>query len=470
MRKDLFFYFLIVLLLASQLTYAQLQIKNSVPSVIMNITQSGDVGIGIGTSTPAARLHTNGTVRLAGSMGNPATTDYSVLIRQSDGDVMPRSLPANVWDGDNQQLSISGTTLSLTDGGSVSLPMYVSGSGAATRVAFWNGTTSITSNADLYWDNTNERLGIGTTAPTTGLEIKRGGYAQLRLNDPYDLVTPTYDFDIGQFNTTNGYLAIHSYSNNQPNLWLVNQTAGVMNLLMEQEAGIGIGVTNPQAAIHIISNGWPGNFIYLDANSELNGDTGMRLYNQGAVKWHLYNDHDRLGEADPYCVIAQHTDGTQRWFIFHQNGNFSVDNGGITTGGASSFGGNVTITGNLLATGTKNFDIADPRYEDESRRLVHASLEGAEAGVYYRGKAKLSNGSAVVTLPEYFEALTRAEERTVQLTCENGWSPLYVDGAIAAGKFTVKTAPGGKNDQQFFWEVKAVRKDVAALDVEYVKP
>ncbi|OFY97459.1 MAG: hypothetical protein A2309_03735, partial [Bacteroidetes bacterium RIFOXYB2_FULL_35_7] len=38
----------------------------------------------------------------------------------------------------------------------------VSGSGAATRVAFWDGASSLSSNANLYWDNTNIRLGIGT--------------------------------------------------------------------------------------------------------------------------------------------------------------------------------------------------------------------------------------------------------------------------------------------------------------------
>jgi len=51
----------------------------------------------------------------------------------------------------------------------------VTGSGVGTRVAFWTpvgATTDLGSDPSLYWDNTAKRLGIGTTTPTTDLEIK----------------------------------------------------------------------------------------------------------------------------------------------------------------------------------------------------------------------------------------------------------------------------------------------------------
>jgi len=47
----------------------------------------------------------------------------------------------------------------------------VTGSGAATRVAFWDAANSLSSNANLYWDNTFDRLGIGTAAPGSKLEV-----------------------------------------------------------------------------------------------------------------------------------------------------------------------------------------------------------------------------------------------------------------------------------------------------------
>jgi hypothetical protein len=63
--------------------------------------------------------------------------------------------------------------------------------------------------------------------------------------------------------------------------------------------------------------------------------------------------------------------------------------------------------------------------------------------------------------------LTRKEQRTVQLTPIDGWAPLYVARGVE-GRFTVRTANGGNPTQRFYWEVKAVRADVAPLVVEKV--
>lgn len=47
----------------------------------------------------------------------------------------------------------------------------VTGTGTATRVAFWDTGSSISSDADLYWDNVNKRLGVGTASPTYKLDV-----------------------------------------------------------------------------------------------------------------------------------------------------------------------------------------------------------------------------------------------------------------------------------------------------------
>jgi len=53
----------------------------------------------------------------------------------------------------------------------------INGSGTATRVAFWSGANTLSSNANLYWDNTNSRLGIGTSSPSYDLHVQRTGGA-----------------------------------------------------------------------------------------------------------------------------------------------------------------------------------------------------------------------------------------------------------------------------------------------------
>lgn len=101
--------------------------------------------------------------------------------------------------------------------------------------------------------------------------------------------------------------------------------------------------------------------------------------------------------------------------------------------------------------------------------LLHATLEGPEGAVYYRGSAQLDNGRATVALPAYFEALTDPDTVTIHLTAIDGFDPLAVhtqDGCkVRDGAFqVVSNVPGSR--QRFDWEVKATRSDQPQLVVE----
>ena len=84
------------------------------------------------------------------------------------------SLKLHNYDGTNQVgtptyllgTDASGNVLKVLDGGGT-----VTGSGTATQVAFWNGSSSLSGNDDLYWDNTNGCLGINDTTPTSRLKV-----------------------------------------------------------------------------------------------------------------------------------------------------------------------------------------------------------------------------------------------------------------------------------------------------------
>jgi len=47
----------------------------------------------------------------------------------------------------------------------------ITGSGAATQIAFWNSASTITGSNNLFWDSTNNYLGINTNVPTTALDV-----------------------------------------------------------------------------------------------------------------------------------------------------------------------------------------------------------------------------------------------------------------------------------------------------------
>lgn len=122
--------------------------------------------------------------------------------------------------------------------------------------------------------------------------------------------------------------------------------------------------------------------------------------------------------------------------------------------------GEVLVNGKIYAQ-EKNFLIDHPT--EPGQQLVHSCIEGPEAGVYYRGSGRLRGGRAHIRLPGYFEALTRAEGRTVQLT-PRGPEPFILSyDAVADGGFTVYA---DRDEGVFDWEVKAVRADVAELQVE----
>jgi hypothetical protein len=92
--------------------------------------------------------------------------------------------------------------------------------------------------------------------------------------------------------------------------------------------------------------------------------------------------------------------------------------------------------------------------------------------VYYRGEAQLSGGQATITLPDYFEALTKPEGRTVLLTPRfEDTSPISMlaASAIEDGKFRVRATDKKNPDQPFYWEVKAERSIEDSFDVEPAK-
>jgi hypothetical protein len=106
--------------------------------------------------------------------------------------------------------------------------------------------------------------------------------------------------------------------------------------------------------------------------------------------------------------------------------------------------------------GSKTFIIDHPL--DQKKYLVHACLEGPEAGVYYRGKAEITNGSSVVVkLPSYVSAL--ATNFTVQITSirssKNGEPNVLEVGDVDNNKFVVYG-----NNGKFYWTVYGMREEI----------
>jgi hypothetical protein len=118
----------------------------------MRITGAGNVQIG--TTTDAGfKLDVNGTARIQGNLTVTATNATGDFATIDGSNIIRRRTAAQV----------------LADIGAVG------GTATAGQVSFWNGTTTQAGDSGLTWDNTNKRLGIGTSSPSESLHIVRTG-------------------------------------------------------------------------------------------------------------------------------------------------------------------------------------------------------------------------------------------------------------------------------------------------------
>jgi len=124
--------------------------------------------------------------------------------------------------------------------------------------------------------------------------------------------------------------------------------------------------------------------------------------------------------------------------------------------------GAVTVSGNFTVTGVKNFAVPDP--QNAKRAIYYASLEGPEAGTYYRGTAKTVDGEAVIELPGYFSRITEKERMTVQITPVGAPNQLYI-AEKTPERVVIKVAKGSV-DGEFDYFVQGIRKGYLDFAVE----
>jgi hypothetical protein len=141
---------------------------------------------------------------------------------------------------------------------------------------------------------------------------------------------------------------------------------------------------------------------------------------------------------------------------------------GGTTNYAGYFSGNLRCTG-TLSKGSGTFVIDHP-LDPENKYLYHSFVESPDMMNIYNGNVVLDErGEAVVTLPEWFEALNR--EFRYQLTCIGGFAQVYIAEEIRDNQFTIA---GGTPGLKVSWQVTGVRQDPFAeahrVQVEVDKP
>jgi hypothetical protein len=211
------------------------------------VSDQGRVGVGV--LDPQQALSIGGTLGLASGGGETV-----LQASASQVGTITYTLPQVGTDG-----LLRNTSGALTwDPASL-----LSGSGSEGQVAFWSGATSLSGSNNLYWDNANGRLGLGTTAPgqqlqltgSLALPVTTASAGQIRLGGSSFLHayarpgTNGYNTFVGQnagnftmggtsvqgsYNTASGYASLHlnttgAYNTASGYLSLNSNTTGVAN-------------------------------------------------------------------------------------------------------------------------------------------------------------------------------------------------------------------------------------------------
>lgn len=197
------------------------------------ITLGTSSRVGINDTTPSYSLDVNGTLRSTGFAyfatsgstgvatlggGSTTTAQFNITTTGTGGSYIAAtntlSLNANNVSGikiDNTgevrfsqygSGTITGTATQRlgvdSSGNVIEIPIgsgAVDGSGAAGQVAFWTDADTISGENNLYWDSTNDRLGIGENNPDTLLHIT-GNEPTIKLEDNVgvDYYNPKIEF------------------------------------------------------------------------------------------------------------------------------------------------------------------------------------------------------------------------------------------------------------------------------------
>lgn len=254
---------------------------------------SAQQGMGVGNNNPLEMLDVTGAIKVGTDLNNGTGAPSG-----GAGTIRYRSGQFEGWNGSAWIPFASSGTLS--------------GSGSATRVAFWSSANALSSSNNLYWDNVNNRLGVGITSP---LGVISAGNTFGNKLLAYDDGTSAAGLGIQA-----GALQMFT-SNNTSNIVFGYGNSGSFteNVRFTGSGNVGIGTTNPTAKLEVagqvkITGGTPGaNKVltsdavglatWVDPNTLVSGimpsgTTGQTLRHNG-TSWiansQLFNNGSNVG-------------------------------------------------------------------------------------------------------------------------------------------------------------------------------
>jgi hypothetical protein len=336
----------------------------------------GKVGIG-GPATVPEMLTVNGSIQQSGVLSSLLKTngDGKLIAAVAGTDyVVPSALSGYVPT--SRELTINGTTYDLSANRSWTITSDITGSGADGRVAYWNGTNSLTSEAGFIYDASTNRLGVNTSVPNATIG------ADAALNSGYGLLIKT-----GSSNYNGIGIAIDStYGNtietaklgtaSARNLTLLNQSGFVS---LTESGAFGVGILTPNNGIDIYNSTQSQLWLHNNA-SGLTATDGVRLalFNNLSANLRNFDGGLSLTAEGDFQII---TIGAENLRVNSANGFIGIGNPAslpsmLTVNGAIT---QSSVTSALLktnASGTLVAAVAGTDYVIPSGLSAYLALSG----------------------------------------------------------------------------------------------
>jgi hypothetical protein len=133
----------------------------------------------------------------------------------------------------------------MADGSVSTLTNPVTGTGTAGQVAYWSSTSAITGESNLFWDATNNRLGIGTASPQAPLHVIAASSADNALIQEWSYTSGTTDqYSLMLKQTITSGVCRYNFS-------MVNNNVAYDNVLVLDRGNVGIGTTSPTSRLQV---------------------------------------------------------------------------------------------------------------------------------------------------------------------------------------------------------------------------
>ena len=183
--------------------------------------------------------------------------------------------------------------------------------------------------------------------------------------------------------------------------------------------------------------------LNLQGSSPIGTWITLKNTTTGGHNWSVISTGENNGEGAGKLLFYDLNNNTGRLLLSDSGANIT---------------GNLTVSG-AISGATKNFKIDHP-LDPLNKTLTYTSVESPDMKNIYDGNVTTdANGDAIVTMPNYFEALNR--DFRYQLTVIGTFAQAIVLEKIKGNTFKIKT---DKPNVEVSWQVTGIRHDKFAED------